>query len=274
MKTAITILLTISWLFCNNILGQNIFSAQKVISTTVSMPTCIHSVDIDGDNDLDILSASTYNGNVFWIENMDDNGTFNQAKAKIISNDVIHVEAIFPADLDSDGDIDILSAKNLNTIIWIENIDGAGSYSHSHILTQSVAYISDIYAVDIDNDNDIDVFSTSENDNKIAWYENLTNPTSVQNHQFGLRNNFHLFQNYPNPFNPSTTIRFTLQKTEHSSLKIYNTAGQEVAELVDDIRSAGEHQVQWQADGLPSGIYFARLQAGSQMNTKKLFLQK
>lgn len=85
---------------------------------------------------------------------------------------------------------------------------------------------------------------------------------------------FQLYQNYPNPFNPSTTIRFTLQKFEHISLKVYNVAGKEVAALIDDVRSPGEHQVSWQADGLPSGIYLARLQAAGQVRTMKLVLQK
>ena len=85
---------------------------------------------------------------------------------------------------------------------------------------------------------------------------------------------FYLYPSRPNPFNPITTIRFTLQKSEHISLKICNIAGQEVAELLNGIRSAGEHQVLWQAKGLPSGIYLARLKSRAEIKTKKLILQK
>jgi hypothetical protein len=92
---------------------------------------------------------------------------------------------------------------------------------------------------------------------------------------------FQLHQNYPNPFNPATTIRFTLQKSEHVSLKIYNLAGQKIETLVNGVRSAGDHQVQWQAEGFSSGIYLARLQANPSTGsgygiakTMKLVLQK
>lgn len=85
---------------------------------------------------------------------------------------------------------------------------------------------------------------------------------------------FILFQNFPNPFNPSTTIHFSLQKSGHISLKIFNIAGQEIATLVDAVRSAGEHHVVWQAEGLSSGIYLARLQVGAKTQILKLILQK
>ena len=86
---------------------------------------------------------------------------------------------------------------------------------------------------------------------------------------------FELHQNFPNPFNPSTTIRFTLQKSEHMTLKIFNLAGQEVARLVDDVLSAGEHQVHWHADGWPSGIYLYKLFIGGQeIQTKKMLFLK
>ena len=85
---------------------------------------------------------------------------------------------------------------------------------------------------------------------------------------------FMLFQNYPNPFNPSTNIRFSLQKSDYIALKIFNIAGQKVASLVDEVLAAGEHQVHWQADGLPAGIYLARLQSGSATKIMKLILQK
>ena len=85
---------------------------------------------------------------------------------------------------------------------------------------------------------------------------------------------FKLLQNYPNPFNSSTTIHFSLPKSEHISLKIYNITGQEVAELMNDIRSAGEHQVQWKAGGLPGGAYLVVLQCGISIETQKLIIQK
>ena len=85
---------------------------------------------------------------------------------------------------------------------------------------------------------------------------------------------FVLYQNYPNPFNPSTTIRYELPKESIVSLKIYNLLGQEVATLVNESKQPGRYQVQWNAQGLSSGVYFYRLQAGEYVETRKLMLLK
>ncbi len=85
---------------------------------------------------------------------------------------------------------------------------------------------------------------------------------------------YQLYQNYPNPFNPSTTIRYALAQAEHVSLKVFNLAGQEIAALVEGKQSAGEHRVQWHAQGAPSGVYFYRLQAGERVETRKMVLMQ
>lgn len=82
-----------------------------------------------------------------------------------------------------------------------------------------------------------------------------------------------LMQNYPNPFNPGTTISYSLPKTANVSLKVFNLLGQEVAVLVNEQRSPGYYQVQWNAT-VPSGIYFYRLQAGDFVETRKMLLIK
>jgi hypothetical protein len=83
-----------------------------------------------------------------------------------------------------------------------------------------------------------------------------------------------LAQNYPNPFNPSTTIRYGLPHTTFVTLTIYNTLGQQVAQLVNEQQQAGYHDVVFRGDGLASGVYFYRLDAGSYTNVKKLLLLK
>ncbi|MDP3150787.1 MAG: alpha-amylase family glycosyl hydrolase [Ignavibacteria bacterium] len=85
---------------------------------------------------------------------------------------------------------------------------------------------------------------------------------------------FKLQQNYPNPFNPTTTIKFQLPEQEHVSLKIFDMLGREVITLVDDIKSAGIHQVEFNAGGYASGVYFYRVKAGSFIETKKFVLMK
>jgi hypothetical protein len=83
---------------------------------------------------------------------------------------------------------------------------------------------------------------------------------------------YRLEQNYPNPFNPSTTISFSLPRTEVVSLKVYDLLGREIATLVEGREEAGEHSATWNAKSLASGVYFYQLKAGGFVETKKLLL--
>jgi hypothetical protein len=83
-----------------------------------------------------------------------------------------------------------------------------------------------------------------------------------------------LFQNYPNPYNPTTKIRYQIPTTGLVSLRVYNLLGEVVATLVNVEKSAGNYYVEFIASGLPSGIYFYRLQAGNFVETRKMILLK
>jgi hypothetical protein len=88
-----------------------------------------------------------------------------------------------------------------------------------------------------------------------------------------------LAQNIPNPFNPSTTIRFSLAARERATVVVYDTSGRRVRTLLDETRSAGDHDVHWDgrdANGrsVSSGVYFYRLTAGTVIESKKMVLLK
>ncbi|MEO8167434.1 MAG: TIGR03790 family protein [bacterium] len=85
---------------------------------------------------------------------------------------------------------------------------------------------------------------------------------------------FDLAQNYPNPFNPSTHVRFTVAKSGFVSLKVYNVEGREVATVVNEVKSPGEYDTQFNASGLSSGVYYYRIQAGEFVETKRMTLLK
>jgi hypothetical protein len=104
------------------------------------------------------------------------------------------------------------------------------------------------------------------------------NASAVGN-ESALPNSFALEQNYPNPFNPSTNIRFSVAQAGHVSLKVYNVLGVEVASIVNEQKEAGTFSVNWNASGLPSGMYLYRLSVTSDKGqlfdqTKKLALLK
>jgi len=83
-----------------------------------------------------------------------------------------------------------------------------------------------------------------------------------------------LLANYPNPFNPTTAISYQLSANSHVKLEVFDTAGRLVTTLVNGWREAGSHQVTWDASGLPSGLYFCRMQAGEFTGLQKMVLVK
>ena len=83
---------------------------------------------------------------------------------------------------------------------------------------------------------------------------------------------YYLLQNYPNPFNPTTTIQFQIANSSLVKLEIFDVLGRKVKELLNEEKPAGSYNVEFNAEGLVSGIYFYRLRAGSFTSTKKMIL--
>jgi hypothetical protein len=99
---------------------------------------------------------------------------------------------------------------------------------------------------------------------------NLTGITTTQE----IPEKFQLQQNYPNPFNPSTVISYSIVKAGSVTLKVYNMLGQAVATLVDGYQAASTYRVDFNASGLPSGVYIYELRSGSNVASGKMLLMK
>ncbi len=144
------------------------------INTLADRAYSVHAADVDGDGDVDVLSASAGDDTIAWYENdgTPANGGWTARDISITADGAYSVHA---ADMDGDGDVDVLSASfNDDTIAWYEN-DGTpadGDWIARDIsITADQAY--SVHAADVDGDGDLDVLSASFGDDKIAWYENL-----------------------------------------------------------------------------------------------------
>jgi hypothetical protein len=100
-------------------------------------------------------------------------------------------------------------------------------------------------------------------DSPLGLQEDTEQPGSVE-----------LRQNYPNPFNPATNIVYFLPENRQVRIGVYNVVGQQVATLVDEVMSAGEHTATWNASDMPSGIYIVQLESGNNLFTRKITLIK
>lgn len=137
---------------------------------------------------------------------------------------------------------------------------------------------------------DVMIIGAQQNDTAgVIWYSGGTpesnrpgNNYSVKFTPIGMSDvqedvvpeSFALLQNYPNPFNPVTNIALDIASGSLVSLKIYNLLGQEVAVIVDDYMNPGRYKYQWNAEGMPSGIYLCKLKAGSRVTVNKMLLLK
>jgi photosystem II stability/assembly factor-like uncharacterized protein len=112
-----------------------------------------------------------------------------------------------------------------------------------------------------------------------TWYGRILKTTDggatfVSNINSGIPGAYKLYQNDPNPFNPSTIIKFQISKAAYITLKVFDVLGREVKTLVNEYMNTGEHEINFDAGGLNSGIYFYKLTAGDFSETKKMLMLK
>jgi len=117
-----------------------------------------------------------------------------------------------------------------------------------------------------------------EGDVNRTWYDGITYAkvdglTDFETEQT-LAISFTLSQNYPNPFNPTTKISYNLPETGNVKIKIFDSIGREVAKLIDQYQSNGNHIVDFNADKYSSGVYFYRIEFNNRSITKKMMLIK
>ena len=151
--------------------GLGNFGPQQVISIEAKGAQSVTAIDLDGDGDMDVLSASLNDNKIAWYRNVDGLGTFGPQE--VITTDAIGARFVDVADLDGDGDMDVLSASSADDkIAWYENRDGRGDFGPQQVITTAANSAQIVRAFDLDGDGDRDVLSASSIDDKIAWYEN------------------------------------------------------------------------------------------------------
>lgn len=154
-----------------NLDGAGTFGPPIPISTLTNQRPKVVLADIDGDGDLDVLSASREDNTIAWFENTDGFGTFGPRR--IISDTVDLPSAVIAADVDGDGDLDAVSAsRGDNTFAWYENTDGLGNFGPQRVITAQFDGAYTLYAADLDGDGDLDLLTGSGTGYTIAWFEN------------------------------------------------------------------------------------------------------
>jgi hypothetical protein len=161
----------ISWL--ENLDGQGTFGPEQIITTIAAQAKSVYAADLDGDGDLDVMSASPADGKFAWYENTDGQGTFGPQQV-IGATQQWAPYSMAAADFDGDGDLDVLGGTRFNTLRWYENLDGLGTFS-SRIVIDPISdaeFASAVFAEDLDGDGDTDVLAVRANTGELLWYRN------------------------------------------------------------------------------------------------------
>ncbi|MEZ4875245.1 MAG: VCBS repeat-containing protein [Flavobacteriaceae bacterium] len=160
---------TVVWY--ENLDGLGSFGPERIIGNDAVFAITVRAADLDGDNDLDVISGTDSSG-LAWYENLDGNGSFGP---KIpINASLPNARSVMAIDLDGDTDLDIVSSSSGSvTVSWYENLDGNGSFGPPRVIAGSAPTVREVYAIDIDGDLDNDVLAATNSLNKVVWFENL-----------------------------------------------------------------------------------------------------
>lgn len=173
-----------------------------------------------------------------------------------------------------------LPGKSLDDIVFVDENEGWASMFTKiyHTSNSSESWICQFESAEIGVITDI-FFLDQRNgwtltyDGEIIKYQANVD-VSVESYESNSLS-YNLNQNYPNPFNSSTTISYSIPEAAFIILKIYDLLGNEIRTLVKDFQQTGNHEVKFNANDLPSGIFLYQLKVSDRFNvTKKMLLLK
>lgn len=157
--------------------------------------------------------------------------------------------------------------------IILEDLELEKEYELSQNWTFEFEYLNSEYENDKSNEGKPSLIKESiETENH--RFNLLIIPPGVEETESLVPDEISLGQNYPNPFNPTTTIAFYLPEAVPVKLSVFNVVGQPVAVLTEGTLGAGDHEFEWDASGLPSGMYIYQLEVGNKILTQKMTLVK
>lgn len=247
---------TIIWF--ENLNGQGNFNTGFIIAGAAPGVAEISLADLDGDNDLDVVSATNSLDRVSWHENLDGLGNFGSQQ--VISNDIEVVLSIDIVDVDNDGDQDVIAVGadfSDGGLIWFENLDGQGNFNIGTFIDQPTPSARSVHATDIDGDGDMDVIVPILADDVLVWYENQT-VLSVEEVQLGD------IQIYPNPVKDILYFEIP-QELVVNTIILYDVLGRKVMTVLNSLTSMDMRSLQ-------KGVYFVSIFSQDKTFTKKIVL--
>jgi len=270
-----------------NPLGSNV----RVDDDAVNASQYISAIAIDGFGNFVVVWDDERAGTNIYLQRYDSNGIAIGSNVKV-NDDIGNTKHSFPS---------VAIADNGDFIItWMSSITSANQDVEGQRYFADGSPNGGNYQVVADGPNLFEILPVvAANSSRIAfaWEDNRLSPqtdiygklvtwdwsgvTNIELVKNSLPDEFLLSQNFPNPFNPSTKIKFIIptnvilsEAKNLVTLKVYDVLGKEITTLVNEKKPAGEYEIDFIGNGLPSGIYFYQLKSGSFIQTKKMILVK
>ena len=242
--------------------GGFVYQSEAIVGAN---PWMVIAGDFNNDGIPDAASANAGAGNLSVVF-CDASGNMQPPLHYSVGNFPISIET---GDVDGDGDLDLATSNYGTANFTLYENDGTGIFINPQTLPANSAGSCAVFH-DRDNDGIMDMTGIDELDDLLILFVNddVVNVSSEET----VPAEFYLSQNYPNPFNPSTNFEFRIAKSGFVTLKIYDVLGNEISTLVNEEKSAGIYEVNFNGEGLSSGMYFYTLKAGNYSETKKMIL--
>ncbi len=233
---------TVAWF--ENTDGEGVFGSRQVVDATNFYENTLALVDLDGDENLDVVSEN--NSQVIWRANTNGNGNFGPIN--VISDVPSNIQEVYYGDFDLDDDMDVVSVSaDDNTVAWYENTDGLGNFGPQQVIDSDLKSPRTVFAADLDGDGDLDIVSAAlepgGGERQLVWYENLT----ILGNQDIKEPIVYV---YPNPVSEILHIQ---SRDPLQQVTFYDVLGQSLMTVHKDFENIP-------VSNLPAGVYFVEVQ--------------
>jgi len=242
---------------------------------SVSLSSDGNTATVGGPNDSSATGAA-------WVYTR-SGGIWTQQGSKLVGTGAVGgidgVRQGASISLSADGNIAIVGGWSDNSragAAWVYTRSGSVWTQQGNKLvgTGAVGNAEQGISVSLSSDGIAIVGGGSDSSGAGAAWVYTSGTTSVWEQSEEIPRQFGLAQNYPNPFNPSTVIKYDVAVSSRVLISLYDALGREVRTLLDEEKGAGSYQIQFDASGLSTGVYYYQLRAGEFVGTRKLVLLK
>ncbi len=273
--------------FVNQYDGTNWLGETAVICTSDSGTTFQPTIGVDSQDNIYLIAESTTDDDKALLFTKSWGGQWDSESYKELAIDADLEKPILAVDKNDNMYLAFRRSMEgddtgLEEIAYITSNDKWETWTEPVVLSREsydAGYVSIASNV---RDNGVDILwresarqFVDDGDSTAVLYAHMDLLTSVDDfNPTTIAKEYQLSQNYPNPFNPSTVITFSIPQTDLVSLKVFNLLGQEVAELVNEVKSAGTSRVTFNSKNLSTGVYIYQLKSGDFTSTKKMMFIK